>query len=37
MNSLLYSAMAPGEKEAALRVWREKWETFIAWLNTHPV
>ena len=33
MNSLLYSAMAPEEKEKALRYWREKWEEFIAWLN----
>jgi adenosine deaminase CECR1 len=33
MNSLLYSAMDPGEKERALEFWREKWRKFIAWLN----
>lgn len=33
MNSLIYSAMDPKEKERALEFWREKWEKFIAWLN----
>jgi adenosine deaminase CECR1 len=33
MNSLIYSAMDPEEKERALEFWREKWEKFIAWLN----
>jgi len=37
MNSLLYSAMAPEEKERALRYWREKWEKFITWLNKYEV
>jgi adenosine deaminase CECR1 len=35
MNSLLYSAMAPEEKERALRYWRGKWEEFIAWLSAY--
>ena len=33
MNSLIYSAMDPKEKERALEFWREKWQKFIAWLN----
>jgi adenosine deaminase CECR1 len=33
MNSLIYSAMDPEEKERALEFWREKWQKFIAWLN----
>ena len=33
MNSLIYSAMDPEEKEKALEFWREQWEKFIAWLN----
>jgi adenosine deaminase CECR1 len=37
MNSLLYSAMAPEEKERALKYWREKWEKFITWLNEYEV
>jgi len=37
MNSLLYSAMAPEEKERALRYWQEKWEKFISWLSTYEV
>jgi adenosine deaminase CECR1 len=37
MNSLLYSAMAPDEKENALRVWHEKWAKFIAWLNEYKI
>ena len=35
MNSLLYSAMEPEEKERALRYWREEWTKFIAWLNRY--
>jgi len=35
MNSLLYSAMDQEEKERALRVWEEKWEEFIGWLNEY--
>jgi adenosine deaminase len=37
MNSLIYSAMEPEEKEKALEFWREKWEKFIAWLNAYEV
>lgn len=37
MNSLIYSAMDPEEKERALEFWREKWETFITWLNEYKV
>jgi len=37
MNSLLYSAMAPEEKERALRHWHEKWAKFIMWLNEYKV
>jgi len=33
MNSLVYSAMNPEEKEKALEFWREEWQKFIAWLN----
>jgi len=33
MNSLLYSAMDPEEKERALQAWQKKWTEFIAWLN----
>jgi adenosine deaminase-related growth factor len=33
MNSLIYSAMDPEEKERALDFWRAKWQKFIAWLN----
>lgn len=35
MNSLLYSAMAPEEKERALSYWREEWEKFVAWLSEY--
>jgi adenosine deaminase CECR1 len=35
MNSLLYSAMPPEEKERALKYWREKWGEFIVWLNEY--
>ncbi|MDH4270732.1 MAG: hypothetical protein OEW18_02015 [Candidatus Aminicenantes bacterium] len=35
MNSLLYSAMTPKEKEEALRYWRVQWEKFITWFNEH--
>jgi len=37
MNSLIYSAMEPEEKERALEFWREKWERFITWLNEYKV
>ena len=33
MNSLIYSAMGPEEKEKALEFWRKKWAEFIGWLN----
>jgi adenosine deaminase CECR1 len=33
MNSLIYSAMTPEEKEGALRYWQAKWKEFVAWLN----
>jgi adenosine deaminase CECR1 len=33
MNSLIYSAMEPEEKERALEFWRKKWGEFITWLN----
>ncbi len=35
MNSLIYSAMNPEEKERALELWREKWAKFITWLNEY--
>ncbi len=35
MNSLIYSAMDPEEKERALEFWREEWAKFIAWLNEY--
>ncbi|MDA2925139.1 hypothetical protein MYX65_10920, partial [Acidobacteria bacterium AH-259-L09] len=35
MNSLLYSAMEPEEKERALLSWRKKWAEFVTWLNEH--
>ena len=35
MNSLIYSAMDPEEKERALEFWRKKWEAFISWLNEY--
>jgi adenosine deaminase CECR1 len=34
MNSLLYSAMTPAEKERALASWERKWMVFVKWLNT---
>lgn len=37
MNSLIYSAMEPEEKEKALEIWREKWDEFITWLNEHKI
>ncbi len=37
MNSLIYSAMKPEEKERALEFWREKWEKFVNWLNAYEV
>jgi adenosine deaminase CECR1 len=33
MNSLIYSAMNPGEKQRALAVWAWRWDAFIAWVN----
>ena len=33
MNSLLYSAMEPEEKERSLLSWRKKWAEFVAWMN----
>jgi adenosine deaminase CECR1 len=35
MNSLIYSAMGPIEKERALELWRGKWAKFITWLNEY--
>ncbi len=37
MNSLIYSAMNPEEKERALEFWRGKWAKFITWLNEYHV
>jgi adenosine deaminase CECR1 len=37
MNSLVYSAMQPEEKEKALEFWHRKWEEFITWLNGYEV
>jgi adenosine deaminase CECR1 len=37
MNSLIYSAMDPEEKERALEFWRKKWAEFITWLNEFKV
>ncbi len=37
MNSLIYSAMDPEEKERALEFWKEKWQKFIAWLNAAKI
>jgi adenosine deaminase CECR1 len=37
MNSLIYSAMDPEEKERALEFWQKKWAEFIAWLNEYKV
>jgi adenosine deaminase CECR1 len=37
MNSLIYSAMGPEEKERALEFWRKKWAEFITWLNKHNI
>ncbi|HKZ31358.1 MAG TPA: hypothetical protein VJ648_03270 [Vicinamibacteria bacterium] len=33
MNSLVYSAMDPEEKQRALFVWRKRWAEFVRWLN----
>jgi len=35
MNSLIYSAMDPEEKERALEYWQKKWAEFINWLNEY--
>ncbi|HUS84221.1 MAG TPA: hypothetical protein VMX56_03685 [Anaerolineales bacterium] len=37
MNSLIYSAMDPEEKERALEFWQKKWAEFITWLNEYEV
>jgi adenosine deaminase-related growth factor len=37
MSSLIYSAMAPEEKERALRHCHEKWAKFLAWLKEYKV
>jgi adenosine deaminase CECR1 len=37
MNSLIYSAMDPEEKERALEFWRKKWAEFITWLNEYDI
>lgn len=37
MNSLIYSAMDPEEKERALEYWREEWAKFITWLNEYEI
>jgi len=37
MNSLIYSAMNPEEKERALKFWQKKWAEFITWLNEYKV
>ncbi len=37
MNSLIYSAMSPEEKERALEFWHKKWEAFISWLKEYKV
>ncbi|MGB3860704.1 MAG: hypothetical protein WA915_01375 [Candidatus Aminicenantaceae bacterium] len=37
MNSLIYSAMDPEEKENALELWRKKWAEFITWLNEYEI
>ncbi len=37
MNSLIYSAMNPDEKERALEFWRGEWANFITWLNEYEI
>ncbi|MCJ7580402.1 MAG: hypothetical protein MUP98_07690 [Candidatus Aminicenantes bacterium] len=37
MNSLIYSAMDPEEKERALEFWQEEWAKFIIWLNEYEI
>jgi adenosine deaminase CECR1 len=37
MNSLIYSAMDPEEKERALEFWRKKWAEFITWLKEYSI
>jgi adenosine deaminase CECR1 len=37
MNSLIYSAMDPTEKEIAFEFWRKKWADFITWLNEYSI
>ena len=33
MNSLLYSAMKPDEKQRALAAWNLRWASFVQWVN----
>jgi adenosine deaminase CECR1 len=33
MNSLIYSALGPEDKRAALEAWKARWEKFVVWLN----
>lgn len=37
MNSLIYSAMDPEEKERALEFWQKKWAEFITWLREYSI
>jgi adenosine deaminase CECR1 len=37
MNSLIYSAMDPEEKEIALKFWQKEWDGFISWLCKYDV
>jgi adenosine deaminase CECR1 len=37
VNSLLYSAMDPEEKNKALETWKKKWAGFAAWLAAYPL
>jgi len=37
VNSLLYSAMDPEEKNKALETWKKKWADFVTWLAAYPL
>lgn len=37
MNSLLYSAMNPAEKQRALASWERRWAAFVTWINEKGV
>jgi adenosine deaminase CECR1 len=37
VNSLIYSAMGPEEKERALESWQKKWAEFITWLKEYSI